>query len=122
MSRDSFASRISKLEKVAPTSAPQSKRPARRGGGVLGRLAFALFLIIGIAARILTNIALEDEFTPEALYYPQVMGFAAGFHIFMLGGGLIALFTFRRWPVFARAVFGAIVGYGIGSVMMLAIN
>ncbi len=127
MSTDTFQERLSRIKgpvpatpnDISPRQPPADPAPdgPRTGPGIIPLILTGLILIpLGAMARVLRPMYMEA--TPDWVYFNQLFAFVALTHLILILGGMIALFGFKRWPFFGKAMLMMWAGYGVGSAMM----
>ena len=115
-----FEERRARLVKKHGEATPKpSESKGRRAKPPLVLRLFLSWLAFptGFMGAILTSIFLEEDFTPEAVYYAEVALFAVSVYAFLILGGIVSLFR-RRFSRLRHTVFWMLLGYAAGSILL----
>lgn len=112
----SFNTRIERIAKGTSPGAikgPGDRRPSRAGLGVVSLFA----ALLGFCGLVLLQVATEDTFSADWVYYDQVHWYVTAYHLLIVPAVLLSVLKFRSWPVLRKATVASLLGYVVAFIL-----
>ena len=123
MSQADFYARLDKIDAKQSDGSPAHRRAVAASRPSIGIKAMIgiLFLPVGFAGRVVTEMALQPEFSKYSANYWEIALGTVGFHIALVSAMLFAILKLGKARRLNHAILTSLVGYGLATGLFAAV-
>jgi hypothetical protein len=123
MSQAEFYARLNKINAKESDDCPGHRRAvaARHPSIATKALIGLLFFPVGFAGRVVTEMALQPEFSKFSASYWEIALSTIGFHIALVSAMLFAILKLGKARRLNKVVLMTLVGYGMATGLFAAV-